>query len=248
MAIIRPYYKVYRVFPDPSDYFYIKNEYYGNNTISWAKYGTPNCTDLQYSYDKTTWTNVTDGGNITTMQGGDTVYFRSSTGWSKNSSNYIKFSTTQNCSVGGNLCTLIDYINADTILTIPDYAFFRIFNTLDKLISCENVTLGNATTIGEYSFSNAFYACISLTTCPDFSGVTTIGGYGLSQAFKDCQSLAAVTAPNIQNLTQNNVLESWLYNAGTQATGTKVVNVPTGATITTDSTSGIPTGWTRVDY
>ena len=106
--------------------------------------------------------------------------------------------------------------------------------------------LSNVTSIWQYGLENAFKGC-SFVTAPDLSNVTSVGTSGLSSAFKDCYKLEVATAPNVQNLT-NNILYSWLQYAGSQATGTKTVRVPTGATITADSVSGIPTGWTRVDY
>lgn len=108
--------------------------------------------------------------------------------------------------------------------------------------------LSNVTSIGSQGLLNVFGSCTSLTTGPDLSNVTSIGSQGLSYAFGNCYKLSTATAPNISDLTQNSVLEFWLYRAGTSAAGTKTVSVPTGATITTDSDSGIPSGWTRVDY
>lgn len=304
MAIIRPYYKVYRVLPDPSDYFYIKNEYYGSNRINIQTVGTPNCTDLQYSYDKITWTNKSLGGaNYFNMESGETLYFRSTTGWTKDNDNRILLgndSQTHEYSIGGNLCTLLDYTNADTILTIPDYAFYTFFHRQSNLISAENLTIGNATaagnnsfkqifygcgftatpdfsgfttvgnncfegafgncsalttlwdssdltTIGGSSFLSSFYNCSSLSKGLDFSSATTIGAQCLNQCYNGCSLISEVTTPNVQELRQNSVLSSWLLNAGTQATGTKTVRVPTGATISSDA-SGVPSGWTRVDY
>ena len=117
---------------------------------------------------------------------------------------------------------------------------------------CSNLTnapdLSNVTSIRQSGLSNCFQNCSSLTTAPDLSNVTSIGQGGLSNCFSDCSKISTVTAPNISDLTANNVLSSWLQSAGTSATGTKTVNVPTGATIETNSTSGIPSGWTRVDY
>jgi len=95
-------------------------------------------------------------------------------------------------------------------------------------------------------FSNCYSA--PMTTGMDLSNVTSVGSYGLSSCYNDCYHITEVTAPNIQDLTVNGILNNWMSGAGTQASGTKTVFVPTGATIFTNSTNGIPNGWTRVDY
>lgn len=95
-------------------------------------------------------------------------------------------------------------------------------------------------------FANCYYA--SVTTGMDLSNVTTAGNNALYSCYTNCYKISEVTAPNIQDLTANGILTDWLSGSGIYATGTKTVNVPTGATITTGSGSGIPNDWTRVDY
>lgn len=132
------------------------------------------------------------------------------------------------------------------LTSVATYGLSNIFNSCYSLTTPPD--LSGLTSIGSNGLRNIFFGCISLTTGPDLSNVTSISQNGLESAFYGCSKISTVTTPNISDLTQNNVLNNWLSNAGTEVTGTKVVNVPTGATITTNSYSGIPTGWTRVDY
>ena len=142
--------------------------------------------------------------------------------------------------------SLITPPDFSSVTSIGDNGLYSAFSNCSSLTTGPD--LSSVTSIGNNGLNNTFSNCSSLTTGPDLSNVTSIGTYCLYGAFQSCTKLSSATAPNVQDLTQNNVLSSWLQNAGTQATGTKVVNVPTGATITTGSGSGIPSGWTRVDY
>ena len=52
--IKRNYYKVVRVFPDPSSYFYIKNETMQEEQMSFS-YDWLQTVNLEYSFDKVNW-------------------------------------------------------------------------------------------------------------------------------------------------------------------------------------------------
>lgn len=125
------------------------------------------------------------------------------------------------------------FVNCGSLTTAPDMS---------------NITTVDSSSMENGSLREMFTNCTSLVKGPDFSSITSIGtaNYAIYHTFGGCIKLEEATTPNLQDLTGK--LYNWLNNAGTQATGTKVVRVPTGATITTDSPYGIPTGWTRVDY
>lgn len=142
-------------------------------------------------------------------------------------------------------CTSLTAHDLSSLTTISNNGLQSCFEGCTSLTAPD---LSNVTTIGESGLNSCFKGCTSLITGPDLSNVTSVSNYGLQNAFNNCSKLSTVTAPNVQDLTTNYILNSWLNNAGSQATGTKTVNVPTGATITTGSNDGIPTGWTRVDY
>ena len=54
--IKRNYYKVVRVYPDPSSYFYIKNETMSMGDISYYDSGWLSTVNFEYSFDKVNWT------------------------------------------------------------------------------------------------------------------------------------------------------------------------------------------------
>ena len=126
MPIIKTYYKVHRVFPDP-DYFYMENTSGSTATFGVEKNGTTASTDLSYSLDKVTWTDIHTGGSIQNVADGAKVYFRSSTGFSSGTANRYSFGSTGSFKAGGHIATLLNYTNPSSVTSIPDYSFTRLF-------------------------------------------------------------------------------------------------------------------------
>ena len=121
------------------------------------------------------------------------------------------------------------------------------------LSGCTSLTtppdLSNVTSLDNSGLFRTFYNFSKLTRGADISSSTSVGSYSLDRCYYGCYKINDVTAPNISDLTVNNVLDYWLdNNAGSQASGTKNVRVPSGSTIATNSVSGIPSGWNRVNY
>ena len=272
--ITKKYYKLIRVSHDDEGYFYIKNvsNEVGEFTINIYTRGT-----MEYSLDGVNWTSydLTTKPSVS-VNPNSNIYLRG-TNFINNAVNNSVINFTKDYTVGGNFMSLSNYSTMGSVTTIDssNNTIQYAFKQQTHLVSAADLNFGNVTTIGQRGLYGIFEGCTSLTNVPDLSNVTTIGVYGLSNTFNNCTSLttgpdlsnvtsigsscldsalqncyklSTATAPNISDLTQNNVLYIWLNYAGTQATGTKVVNVPTGATILTNSPSGIPTGWTRVDY
>lgn len=170
-------------------------------------------------------------------------------------------------------CTNLTTLQMDmsSLETVGRESFQNAFNSLTSITSLPDFP--SLTTTGQNSFNNAFAYNPLVTTPPDMSSLETLGSYSLSGAFRNsgitegvdlsnvtswssysladmymyCADLAEVTAPNVSQWNTYNA-QGWLMNAGTNVSGTKTVNCPTGLTIPTDSNSGIPTGWTRTDY
>ena len=178
--------------------------------------------------------------------------------------------------ISGNLLSVINYNNMNSITTIGGASINNHFNAFfineTNLISCSGLSFGSLTTLDICAFYYTFSGCTSLTDTPDFTGITNgNGSNALSYCFNGCSSLVSgadlsgfttlkannlyngcsklqtAIAPNVSTWSTID-MSDWLNNAGTQATGTKTVSCPTGVTIETGSTSGIPSGWTRVDY
>lgn len=223
------------------------------------------------AYDFTTLPEVIVGA-------GANIYFRgtNASGFNTTYNALFSFSFNKTCEAHGNMCSLLNsdpavFTSITTIIGLRD-----IFRGMTTLTTVPNI--GNATTIDSAGLERTFSGCTAITECLDLSGIKTLTGVGplsntfmgctnitngadlsgitsitasdaVYQLYSGCRMLYSATAPNISDLNST-LLNSWLINAGTSvpAGTTKVVNVPTGATITTGSANGIPTGWTRVDY
>lgn len=66
----------------------------------------------------------------------------------------------------------------------------------------------------------------------------------LRDCFNGCSSLTKVIAPNVTPWDDNDAFRRWLENVS--PTGT--VYKPKTLEIPTDTTGGVPTGWTTADY
>lgn len=263
MPITRTYYKVHRCFPDP-DYFYLENISGSSTSFTIGKTGTPASTDLAYSFDKVTWTDIHNGGTISNVANGAKVYFRSSTGLSY-SDNYFKFHITSNFNAGGHIATLFNYTNTSAITSIPDAGLNSLFS--NSYIVHANIDFYGIKSIGKRGCFNVFSGCRNLVSIPDFSSIEALDDFSFWDTFQDCSllntpadltnvtsykdtslagmydgssSLTEAIAPNVSTWINGN---SWL--ADVAATG--VVRKPAGLEIPT-GTSGVPSGWTTVDY
>ena len=133
----------------------------------------------------------------------------------------IKFFTTKNFNVSGNVMTLLDYDTALTKNSIPEYCFYGLFRNqrivdASKLILPDFVSTGAyyrtfenckrltatpalpATTLAQGCYGYMFGGCTSLTEAPALHATTLAQGcYGYM--FQGCSSLA--TAPALPAIT-----------------------------------------------
>lgn len=89
-------------------------------------------------------------------------------------------------------------------------------------------------------FRNLFYGCTSLTSAPELPA-TTLSANCYLQMFRGCSSLNDVTV--FANSWDVNNTTNWLYNVSPSGILRKPAgtNIPAGA-------SGIPNGWTVIDF
>lgn len=267
------------------DYFYIQNTYAGQNDItletsesSLAPPANTHATSVEYSKDLTNWTTitfVTGSGNAQTitMNQGEKVYFRNSSGKfnydsSANGSYRTSFKNSESCVVGGDVRTLIDYNNYQTV-TLPSGCFYQLFSGNTELTDASALKL-SSTTIPDHGYKMMFNANLSLTAAPDIEA-TSVGEFGCDWMFKSCVSLQ--TAPVLKSATLTwgcyermfqgcSLLNSVTINANDISAEYCLLNWLDGvansgtfnnngkAVYTVDSSSGIPVGWTEVkpDY
>ena len=241
--IKRNYYKVVRVFPDPSSYFYIKNETMSESQIDFD-YGWETTLNLEYSFDKVNWKSVSNIWNIL-VPADSYVYFRNSSRTYGTNDVYDKMSLNFDASIGGDVRTLFDYTDVDSVTAIPAYGLNRIITNYDNdTTNISNLSFRGITSIGDYGLQDCFKYCnYRGTKGVDLRDVTTLGEGALNDMYNNCANLTEVYAPNVSTWDENKT-NGWL-NA---VAPTGVVYKPSTLDIPTDTPSGIPSGWTTQDY
>lgn len=143
-----------------------------------------------------------------------------------------------NNTFSGTAITETPYFNS--LSTINAYTFSAAFDR------CTNLTRINAfrrvSSVGDHGLNYTFRGCTALAEA-DFSGITSANLQGIYGTFEGATSLNKVYAPNV-SAWDTNVFYNWLRNVAS----TGVIHKPRNLTIPTDTTSGVPTGWTTQDY
>ena len=269
---IQKYYKVIRVIKEPTP-LYIENVSDSDGVFILQKNGaTTHRPNLMYRIgDNGEWVEY-DTTNLPriTVPSGSKIYFRGDNvnGFSIKSY-YYNFYFSKSFNIGGYITSLLALDNFNTISDIPQHSFCQLFKNQSNLLNVNDLKTSNIINVGIYGLSRCFGDCTSLTTAPNFSNVTTVDTYGFADCFENCTSLT--TAPNFSNVTtvdkygfdycfsgctllqlvyapnistwSTNSFNSWLKNVSP----TGVMYKPTGLEIPT-GTSGVPEGWTTVDY
>lgn len=172
------------------NYFYIQNEYDGSNNIRINKSGNPSTGyDLQYSLNGVDWQNLTTGTllNFVNLGGLNKIYFRSTTGFSQDASNYYTVSATnRNISVGGDIRTLIDHTNMTN--SAQSYAFYNMFNYCSKLTHVDGNLLYNITVLNNNCYEKMFYQCAYLNNLPTLPA-TTLAAECYKNMFYGCSRM-----------------------------------------------------------
>lgn len=242
--IKRNYYKVVRVFPDPSSYFYIKNETMNSGIISYNESSWLSTVNLEYSFDKVNWIRFNGGFYL---PADSYVYFRNTSGtFCTSEYSYGGFwIRDMSISLGGDVRTLFNYTDVDSVTAIPAYGFKKPFSINEgEIIDISNLSFRGITSIGDYGLSEAFSQnWFTITKGVDLRDVTTIGGYALEQMYAYNSNLTEVYAPNVSTWDTNKA-RIWLSSVAP----TGVVYKPSTLDIPTNTSSGIPSGWTTQDY
>ena len=214
------------------DYFYIENTYAGENTItfttaksssnppSYVKYAKK----IEYSTDKKNWNTLTFNTSTPqtiTIGVGEKLYLRNDSGgfnYYEFVSFYTNINTSQNCVVGGNINTLINYNDADNVSLRGEYGcFYRLFINAKNITDASNLIIPS-TNIVKYYCREMFSGCTSLQNAPTLSA-TTLGGHCYYEMFYECSKLT--TAPTLPATTLASGCYSGMFNSCTS-----LVNAP----------------------
>lgn len=214
--------------------------------------------------------------NITLNNLNDKIYLRSTTGLGTNWSGKYHFHCTQQYSIGGKITSLVDYHNMGNITTIPKGLFCCTFQYETNLRSIKHVDFDSVTDVDSRFLSHAFEDCSNLEDVFDTSSLTSLirtgDGCVMDSAFLNCVKITkgldlrnvtsissifdnfdnlyngcslidTIYAPNVNSWSTAD-FGNWVYG-GIPGSGT--FYAPAGVTIPTGY-SGIPSGWTRIDY
>ena len=240
--IKRNYYKIVRVFPDPSSYFYIKNETMNEVDFS-VVYDWLSTVNLEYSFDKVNWKRF-NSDYIYGVPGDSYIYLRNNSGTFCTSEYTDVIQLSFDCSVGGDIRTLFNYTEVDSVTAIPPYGLKNMFAGYGgKVKDISNLSFRGITSIGDYGLYSAFsQSWFEITKGVDLRDVTTIGNYALQELYAYNSNLTEAYAPNVSTWDSNKT-QFWLSSVAS----TGVLYKPSTLTIPNND-SGVPSGWTTQDY
>ena len=235
--------------PVEGPYFHITNISGTDGTITIMKSGSQNFKlNLYYSKDQTEWTEIGlfgyDGYSIP-VKAGEIVYFRGNNLYFHNSNgNGYQFMCDVAHNVAGCILTLI-YENLETmelVTTLPQDCFGNLFQGNTTLVSAKDLNIGNVTQIGASALTNIFSGCTSLKEGMDIHQIETIGNLGLRWMYNGCTALEKAYSASIW---RSDAYDNWMRGV----TGNGVIYKPSSVTdMPTNSTYGIPSGWTAINY
>ena len=160
-------------------------------------------------------------------------------------------------------CTQLTSAPALPATKLSEFCYYRMF------YGCTNLTTAptlSATQMAVYSYGRMFYGCSSLSTAPALPATilaagcyeamflgctsltaapelkaTTLVGSCYSMMFQNCSNLSSITMLATEGFDEDYCLDSWLSGVNPTGTFTRAEGMES---IPTNSTSGIPTGWT----
>ena len=138
--------------------------------------------------------------------------------------------------------------NCTNLTTAPELPATTLANKCYQFMFqlCTNLTSAPelpATTLTNYCYWNMFYKCTSLTTAPVLPA-TTLASNCYEQIFRKCSKLNNITML-ATDISATKCLNDWVNGVASKGTFTKAASM---TTLPTSGTSGIPSGWTVVDY
>ena len=120
--------------------------------------------------------------------------------------------------------------------TLADYCYYNMFESCQSLTKAPELP---ATKLTNCCYQFMFVGCRSLTKAPELPA-TTLAYYCYAYMFSECRSLKEVRVS--ATTTATSALANWLDDVS--ATGDFYCD-PNATIFPTDSTEGIPKGWTR---
>ena len=182
--------------------------------------------------------------SINTSLGGSTVAgARGGTRAVDDGAKYINIRPSMKTEIFGNVMSLLKgKDNLESATTIEaNNAFYGLFAGADKLVNNdERLLVLPATTLTEGCYDNMFSGCKGIEKAPELPAPKLEKGC-YQEMFFDCSKLNSVKCL-ATDISAEGCTKNWLTNAGTEATGEKVLE--TLVPMTSGSDDGVPDGWT----
>ena len=156
---------------------------------------------------------------------------------------YINIRPSMKTEIFGNVMSLLKgKDNLESATTIEaNNAFYGLFAGADKLVNnTERLLVLPATTLTEGCYDNMFSGCKGIEKAPELPAPKLEKGC-YQEMFYDCAKLNHVKCL-ATDISAEGCTKNWLTNAGTEATGEKVLE--TAVPMTSGSDDGVPDGWT----
>ena len=156
---------------------------------------------------------------------------------------YINIRPSMKTEIFGNVMSLLkgkDGLEGATAIEAKN-AFYGLFAGADKLVNNdERLLVLPATTLTEGCYDNMFSGCSGIEKAPELPAPTLVKDC-YQEMFAGCSKLKYVKCL-ATDISAENCTKGWLTNAGTEATGEKVLE--TLVPMTPNSDDGVPTSWT----
>ena len=157
---------------------------------------------------------------------------------------YINIRPSMKTEIFGNVMSLLkgkDGLEGATAIEAKN-AFYGLFAGADKLVNNdERLLVLPATTLTEGCYQDMFNGCKGIEKAPELPA-PKLEKNCYQEMFYDCAKLNHVKCL-ATDISAENCTKGWLTNAGTEATGEKVLE--TAVPMTPNSDDGVPTSWTE---
>lgn len=201
-----------------------------NSTIKMVKVGSNVPTvSLQYSTNGgRTWNTFTVGTTTVTLPNvGDKVCFKATTTNTRfanaQSSNYNNFVMTGEFDASGNINSLLNGEDMDSVTSLSSNSFACLFDSCASLVDASGIKL-KATSDGGASYSNLFFGCGNLEKSPEIS-LTTTNAKTCLYMFVDCTSLTSVDMTDLTYIDSDGL--GYAFDGCTSLTSVDLSNVTT---------------------
>ena len=179
----------------------------------------------------------------TSLGGGAVAGTRGGTRAIDEGAKYINIRPSMKTEIFGNVMSLLKgKDNLESATTIEaNNAFYGLFAGAEKLVNnTERLLVLPATTLTEGCYQDMFNGCKGIEKAPVLPA-PKLEKNCYQEMFYDCAKLNHVKCL-ATDISAEGCTKNWLTNAGTEATGEKVLE--TLVPMTPNSDDGVPTGWT----